>query len=85
MTDSELDWIDGALTSARPQAIGALLRYFRDLDTAEEAFQEACLRAIKNWRQNGPLIVQNGQVNPHTADSAPEERRVMLRTIVHPN
>jgi RNA polymerase sigma-70 factor (ECF subfamily) len=47
-------WIDGALTSARPQAIGALLRYFRDLDTAEEAFQDACLRALKSWTKNGP-------------------------------
>jgi RNA polymerase sigma-70 factor (ECF subfamily) len=54
VTDPELDWIDAALTSARPQAVGALLRYFRDLDTAEEAFQDACLRAIKHWRQNGP-------------------------------
>jgi RNA polymerase sigma-70 factor (ECF subfamily) len=47
-------WIDAALTSARPQALGALLRYFRDLDTAEEAFQEACLRALRSWPQNGP-------------------------------
>jgi len=30
------------------------LRYFRNLDTAEEAFQNACLRALKNWPQNGP-------------------------------
>ncbi|WP_420133524.1 RNA polymerase sigma factor [Rhodopseudomonas sp.] len=52
MTD--LAWIDTALTAARPQAIGALLRYFRDLDTAEEAFQNACLRALKAWPQNGP-------------------------------
>jgi len=52
MTD--MTWIDAALTSARPQAIGALLRYFRDLDTAEEAFQNACLRALKSWPQNGP-------------------------------
>lgn len=51
---SELAWIDAALTSARPQAVGALLRYFRDLDTAEEAYQEACLRALKNWPRNGP-------------------------------
>jgi RNA polymerase sigma-70 factor (ECF subfamily) len=51
---SELAWIDAALTSARPQAVGALLRYFRDLDIAEEAFQDACLRALKNWPQNGP-------------------------------
>jgi RNA polymerase sigma-70 factor (ECF subfamily) len=47
-------WIDTALTSARPQALGALLRYFRNLDTAEEAFQNACLRALKSWPQNGP-------------------------------
>jgi RNA polymerase sigma-70 factor (ECF subfamily) len=47
-------WINAALTSARPQAIAALLRYFRDMDTAEEAYQEACLRALKNWTQNGP-------------------------------
>jgi RNA polymerase sigma-70 factor (ECF subfamily) len=51
---SDLAWIDSALTSARPQAVGALLRYFRDLDRAEEAFQEACLRALKNWPVNGP-------------------------------
>ena len=52
MTDTA--WIDNALTSARPQAVGALLRYFRNLDTAEEAFQNACLRALKSWPQNGP-------------------------------
>src|SRR4249919_467622 len=52
MTD--LGWINGAITGARPVAVGALLRYFRDLDTAEEAFQEACLRALKNWPVNGP-------------------------------
>src|SRR6185312_13954023 len=51
---SDLAWINGALTAARPQAIGALLRYFRDLDTAGEAFQEASLRALKNWPKNGP-------------------------------
>lgn len=52
MTDS--GWIDLALTSARPQAMGALLRYFRDLDLAQEAFQEACLRALKTWPEKGP-------------------------------
>src|SRR5262249_32186441 len=51
---TDIAWIDAALTSARPQAIGALLRYFRDLDRAEEAFQEACLRALRNWPINGP-------------------------------
>jgi RNA polymerase sigma-70 factor, ECF subfamily len=51
---AEIAWIHAALTSARPQAISALLRYFRDLDIAEEAYQEACLRALKTWPQNGP-------------------------------
>lgn len=52
MTD--VAWIDAALTAARPQALGALLRYFRNLDTAEEAYQNACLRALRNWPENGP-------------------------------
>jgi RNA polymerase sigma-70 factor (ECF subfamily) len=51
---TDIAWIDTAITSARPQAIAALLRYFRDLDTAEEAFQDACLRALKTWPKNGP-------------------------------
>src|ERR1700712_3395305 len=51
---SDLAWLDAALTSARPRAVGALLRYFRNLDSAEEAFQDACLRALKSWPKNGP-------------------------------
>jgi RNA polymerase sigma-70 factor (ECF subfamily) len=48
--------IDVALSGARPKAVAALLRYFRNLDTAEEAFQEACLRALQTWpRQGFPL------------------------------
>jgi RNA polymerase sigma-70 factor (ECF subfamily) len=56
MTIANIDaaWIDAALTAARPQAVAALLRYFRNLDTAEEAFQDACLRALKAWPKNGP-------------------------------
>jgi RNA polymerase sigma-70 factor (ECF subfamily) len=51
---SDLAWIDAALRGARPQVLGALLRYFRNLDRAEEAFQEACLRALRTWPVNGP-------------------------------
>jgi RNA polymerase sigma-70 factor (ECF subfamily) len=51
---TDLAWIDAALISARPQAVSALLRYFRDLDIAEEAFQDACLRALQHWPDNGP-------------------------------
>jgi RNA polymerase sigma-70 factor, ECF subfamily len=52
MTSSS--WIGSVLTAARPQAVAALLRYFRNLDMAEEAFQEASLRALKAWPKNGP-------------------------------
>jgi RNA polymerase sigma-70 factor (ECF subfamily) len=51
---TDLGWIEGAITAARPQAMAALLRYFRDMDAAEEAFQDACLRALKSWPKNGP-------------------------------
>ena len=51
---NDLGWIAPILGAARPRVMGALLRYFRTLDTAEEAFQEACLRALKSWPQNGP-------------------------------
>lgn len=51
---TELGWIEGAIGAARPQAMAALLRYFRDMDAAEEAFQDACLRALKAWPKNGP-------------------------------
>ncbi len=51
---SETAWIAAALTAARPQAVSALLRHFRNLDIAEEAYQEACLRALKHWPNNGP-------------------------------
>src|SRR5512138_2039971 len=52
MTD--IGWIDAALSAARPQVFVVLLGYFRNLDTAEEAFQEASLRALKAWTANGP-------------------------------
>ncbi len=51
---NDIAWIDAALTSARPRAVSALLRYFRDLDSAEEAFQNACLKALDAWPRNGP-------------------------------
>lgn len=46
-------WLEASLAAARPQALGALTRYLRDLDDAEEAFQEACLRAIASWPSRG--------------------------------
>ena len=48
-----MDAIGSQLSAARPQAVGALTRYFRDLDLAEECFQEACLRALRTWPEKG--------------------------------
>jgi RNA polymerase sigma-70 factor (ECF subfamily) len=47
-------WINAVLTSARPRVVAALVRHFRDLDMAEEACQEACLRALRLWPSQGP-------------------------------
>ena len=52
--DPDSAWIAAALAAARPRVLAALLRAFRDLDTAEEAFQEAALRALRTWPRNGP-------------------------------
>jgi RNA polymerase sigma-70 factor (ECF subfamily) len=46
--------IEKALSAARPRALGALLKYFGDLDAAEEAVQDACLRALDVWPRSGP-------------------------------
>jgi RNA polymerase sigma-70 factor, ECF subfamily len=51
---TDVAWIDLALRAARPRAVGALLRYFGNLDAAEEAFQEASLAALQRWPENGP-------------------------------
>lgn len=45
--------IGAYLSAARPQALAALVRYFRDVDLAEDSFQEACLRAIRRWPEAG--------------------------------
>jgi RNA polymerase sigma-70 factor (ECF subfamily) len=51
---TDLAWIEAALVAARPRALGALMRYFRNLDIAEEAFQNASLKALETWPKNGP-------------------------------
>jgi RNA polymerase sigma-70 factor, ECF subfamily len=51
---NDLGWIDLAFRSARPRVMAALLRYFGDLDLAEEAFQEACLAALRKWPGQSP-------------------------------
>jgi len=63
---NDIAWIDATLRAARPQAVGALLRYFRDLDRAEEAFQEACLPRA----EIGPRTVRRAIQPPGLPSSA---------------
>lgn len=52
MTDSD-GLIDARLRAARPRVVAALLRAFRDVDMAEDMFQEACARALMHWPERG--------------------------------
>jgi len=45
--------IHASLHTSRATALAALLRYFHDLDLAEEALQDACVRAMRVWPQAG--------------------------------
>ena len=47
-------WLASHLKAARPSVIAALTRTFRDMDEAEDLFQEACLRALRTWPDQGP-------------------------------
>ncbi len=38
---------------ARPRVLAALTRQFASLETAEEAYQEACVRALERWPAAG--------------------------------
>ncbi len=46
-------WLEARFTEIRPKAIAALTRYFRNIDLAEEAFSQACIKALKAWPQTG--------------------------------
>lgn len=41
------------LAAQRAKVVAALTRHFRDIDLAEEAFQDAAVRALKNWSEHG--------------------------------
>lgn len=47
-------WMDVTLKSARPSVIAALVRHFGSVEVAEESYQEACLRALRNWPDANP-------------------------------
>ncbi|SEN68053.1 RNA polymerase, sigma subunit, ECF family [Sphingomonas gellani] len=50
----DADWAGLTFRSARPQVLAVLLRELGSLERAEEAFQEACLKALQAWATNGP-------------------------------
>ena len=52
MTDSHA-WLEARFAEIRPKAIAALMRQFRDLDLAEEAFSASCLKAVQVWPRRG--------------------------------
>ncbi|MCK7614934.1 RNA polymerase sigma factor [Roseibium sediminicola] len=45
--------MEAHLTASRPAVIAALLRRFRDLETAEEGYQMAVVRALQAWPETG--------------------------------
>jgi RNA polymerase sigma-70 factor, ECF subfamily len=45
-------WLSTHLRAARPRVLAALNRVFGDIDLAEDAFQEASLKALKSWQQD---------------------------------
>lgn len=47
------DWLEATFAQQRPRAIAALTRLFRDIDTAEEAFADATLKALTVWARDG--------------------------------
>ena len=53
-TDNHQEHMLGALLAVqRAKVVAALTRHFRDIDLAEEAFQDAAVRALKNWSEHG--------------------------------
>ncbi|MDP5217337.1 sigma factor [Ruegeria sp. 2205SS24-7] len=47
------DWFEATFQTQRPKALAALTRYFRDVEIAEEAFSEACVKALVDWPKRG--------------------------------
>lgn len=53
MADTGRPVFDALLAQARPRALAALVRAFRDLDLAEDLFQDACVKALDTWPARG--------------------------------
>ena len=48
------EWLNASFATQRPHAMAALTRYFRDVEIAEEAFADACVKALSDWVEDGP-------------------------------
>lgn len=46
-------WLEARFADIRPQALAALTRQFRNVDLAEEAFANACIKAVQTWPKSG--------------------------------
>lgn len=46
-------WLEARFAECRPRAVAALTRQFRDVDIAEDAFADACLKAVARWPETG--------------------------------
>ncbi len=79
---SEPAWLAATLGASRPRVLSALLRHGSGLDAAEDAFQEASLRALERWPRTGPprdpvawlvLVARNASIDRarRTAREAP--------------
>ena len=45
--------LSAIFTTAKPQVIAALYARFKDLDLAEDGFQESCIKALASWEEHG--------------------------------
>ena len=76
--------LDEVFRREKGRVVGALVRLFGDLDTAEEAFQEAVLAALPSWRGPGGLPANPGAwlttaAKNHARDAA-RHRHIVDRT-----
>ncbi len=74
---------------ARPRVLAALTRQFSDLDAAEEAYQEACVRAMERWAADGVPRDPTGWMimtgRNATIDRFRRDRRIVLTDAVPDN
>lgn len=49
----EHDWLAAHFSETRPRAVAQLTRQFRNFEIAEEAFDAACLNALRTWPEAG--------------------------------